>query len=97
MVKVNWTDLSLQDIDNIAIFIAKDSPNYSTLFVSKIFEKAKLLENFPKMGRIVPEIKNDLIRELVYRIVYKLYENHLDILTVHHSARLLSNSSLFDN
>jgi plasmid stabilization system protein ParE len=44
MVKVNWTDLSLQDIDNIAIFIAKDSPNCSTLFVSKIFEKAKPLK-----------------------------------------------------
>jgi len=100
MVKVNWTIHSLENIANIADFISKDSLKYAELFVKRIFERVKILENFPKSGRIVPEINNENIRELIfgnYRIVYKLYETHIDIITVHHGARLLSNSSLFDN
>ncbi len=100
MATVNWTTLSLENINDIAGFISNDSLKYAELFVEKIFERVKILENFPKSGRVVPEINNENIRELIfgnYRIVYKLYETYLDILTVHHSARLLSNSSLFDN
>jgi len=41
----------------------------------------------------VPEFENKTIRELIrsnYRIVYKLVtEADIDILTVHHSAKLL--------
>lgn len=46
---------------------------------------------FPESGRIVPELADPQIREVVqgsYRIVYRLLGQQAHILTVHHSARL---------
>ena len=100
MVKVVWTPFSIDNINDIADFISIDSRKYSELFVSKIFEKVHFLEDFPKAGRVVPEFNKEDIRELIYgnyRIVYKIYDYHLDILTIHHSARLLSDIPLIDN
>ncbi|MEZ4939147.1 MAG: type II toxin-antitoxin system RelE/ParE family toxin [Crocinitomicaceae bacterium] len=55
--------------------------------------KGDLLSNFPGMGRVVPEMKNKDIRELIYknyRIIYYIVDaTHIDILTVHHSSRPL--------
>jgi mRNA-degrading endonuclease RelE of RelBE toxin-antitoxin system len=51
------------------------------------------LEQHPLAGKIVSEFNNKNIQELIrgnYRIVYKLVsEIDIDIITVHHSARLL--------
>jgi plasmid stabilization system protein ParE len=58
------------------------------------------LEDFPRSGRVVPEIEQDNIREIIlnrYRIVYRLSENEVKILTVFHSSKLLSLSNLLDN
>ncbi|MEK6804787.1 MAG: type II toxin-antitoxin system RelE/ParE family toxin [Nitrospirota bacterium] len=48
---------------------------------------------FPQEGRIVPELADPQIREVVqgsYRSVYRLVEKQVHILTVHHAARLFS-------
>ena len=100
MAEVNWTKFALENVSNIADLISKDSVSYAEFFVRKIFEKVIILEEFPNSGRIVPEFENVEIRELIfgnYRIVYKLFDEKIDVLTVHHSARLLSNSPLFEN
>ncbi|MDQ3021191.1 MAG: type II toxin-antitoxin system RelE/ParE family toxin [Bacteroidota bacterium] len=53
----------------------------------------------PKAGRIVPELSDEKIRELIkgnYRIIYRIVnKKKVDIITVHHSKRLLSNNPLF--
>jgi len=44
------------------------------------------------IGRMVPEILNPLIRELIvknYRIIYRLKKTNIEILTVHEGHRLL--------
>lgn len=93
MVEVNWTSQAIQDIDNIARFIAQDSVKYAKIQTKRFFDEAHILEKSPKAGRIVPEFNNPLIREIIfgnYRIVYKMVSaKRIDILAVHHSARLL--------
>jgi addiction module RelE/StbE family toxin len=93
MARLNWTDLSIEDLINIAEFISKDSPKYSAIQIKRIRERAKILKEEPLLGRIVPETQNDSVRELIlgnYRIIYRIIsEDRIDILTVHHSARLL--------
>jgi len=93
MARLNWTDLSIDDLINIAEFISKDSVKYSVIQIKRIRERARLLKAQPFLGRIVPEIKDETIRELIlgnYRIIYRIIsEDRIDILTVHHSAKLL--------
>ena len=98
MVEVKWTDQALKDIDSIAAFIARDSENFAALMVQRFFEAAEILNTFPKSGRYVPEADNKKIREIIvgkYRIMYViLIAAHIDVLTVHHSARILRKGML---
>ena len=99
MVKIKWTNFALQDLEEIGDFISKDSIRYAQMTVKYLFESPSILKTHPKAGRIVPEFKEDNLRELIrgsYRIVYRIVDkNRIDILTVHHSARLFKNSPLF--
>jgi plasmid stabilization system protein ParE len=50
------------------------------------------LEDNPNAGRMVPEISNPDIRELIfqkYRVVYKLKGKQIEILTVFEGHKLL--------
>ena len=62
--------------------------------ITRIRERARKMVEFPNSGRKVPELDNPRIREVFsgnYRIVYYLVsDGRIDILTVHHSAKLLN-------
>jgi plasmid stabilization system protein ParE len=48
------------------------------------------LAAFPESGRIVPEIGDPALREVLYgsyRIVYELRDNRVEIATVAHTSR----------
>jgi addiction module RelE/StbE family toxin len=98
MVKIVWTDSAIQALNDIGEYIAKDSERYAKMVVQHLFETTDLLEPHPKAGRIVPEFNNKNIRELIrgsYRVVYNIVDTRrIDILTIHHSARLLTRSSI---
>jgi toxin ParE1/3/4 len=99
MVKIVWTDSAIQDLNDIGDYIEKDSFRYAEITVFELFESVDILEIYPKAGTIVPEFKDDSIRQIVrgnYRIVYQFIgEFRIEILTVHNCARLLSNISPF--
>ena len=65
------------------------SPKYAGYLVDTIFQKAEILENFPKLGRVVPETNMESIRELIvnkYRLIYSIPNvDEVFILTVHPS------------
>jgi toxin ParE1/3/4 len=85
MVEISWTKQAIKDIDNIAEFIAKDSECYAQIQVQRFFANVKVLERFPKTGKIVPEKQDQLIREILvgsYRVIYKIVnKTKIDILT----------------
>ena len=93
MVAVRWTDQALNDVEDIAVYISTDSVYYARLFTQKTFSVVKRLGDFPKSGRVVPEINMDNVREIVlgnYRIIYRLKDDLVEILTIYHSSRLLN-------
>ncbi len=96
MVEIRWTPQSIEDIENIAA----DSSKYADIQVERFFEIENVLCSYPRHGRIVPELNEDNIREIVmgnYRIMYQIVNDKLiSILTVHHSRRLLSNNPALD-
>ena len=101
MAEVIWTESALSDLDDIGEYISKDSIRYAELTVAKLFESPDILESYPLAGKMVPELQNESIRQLVrgsFRIIYHLVDEKLiEILTVHRSARLLDNTYDFEN
>ena len=97
MAEVRWTLQAADDLEAIAEFIAADSPHYASLFAMDVLAAVERLVPFPYSGRIVPEVADPLIREILlgdYRIVYRITGEVVEILTVYHGARLLDPSRL---
>ena len=91
-MKIVWTHESLTQLTEIEDYISKDSPKRAALFVDQLLAHAESLPGNPGMGRMVPEIGNPSIRELIfkrYRIVYRLESDCIKILTVFEEHRLL--------
>ncbi|MFQ5639358.1 MAG: type II toxin-antitoxin system RelE/ParE family toxin [bacterium] len=97
MARITWTDQALEDLDAICEFIARDAPRYAQVFADRIFESVERLESFPKSGRMVPELEIETLREIIfgnYRIVYRITDNEVEILTVFHGSKLLDFTKL---
>ena len=90
--RVAWSRRALQDIEGIAEYVAGDSPTYAGIVVKKIFNQTKMLAQFPRAGRKVPEFDDENVRELIiysYRVIYRLQEDEVVIAAVIHGRRPL--------
>ena len=90
---VTWSREASDNLVEIEDFIARDSLERAVRFVDALIDNAEtILTDNPRGGRIVPEIGNPGIRELIYRgyrIVYRLHGDVPEILTVFEGHRLL--------
>lgn len=92
MRSIRWTRQALEDIEAIHAFIARDSARYADHFIEGIIESVDRLGSFPRSGRVVPEIGQDTLREVIHgshRVVHRVRGDSIEVLTVVHSARLL--------
>jgi toxin ParE1/3/4 len=99
MAEVRWTLQALDDLEAICLFISRDAPQVASVFADRAFQVTDHLVSHPELGRIVPETQDKTIREVSihsYRIIYRITEDRIDVLTVHHGARLLSDSDVED-
>jgi addiction module RelE/StbE family toxin len=93
MAEIKWTLQAIGDLEAISEFISRDSAYYARLFINKIISSTERLKKFPQSGRILPEINQKHIREILlgnYRIIYRVNNELVEILTVYHSARILN-------
>ncbi len=96
-MRVLWTELALQRIQDIDAFISMDSPVAAEKWVGKIFERGKSLSLFPKQGRIVPERGLQKLREIIvgnYRLIYRISSKQVSILSVVERHRLIVEGDL---
>lgn len=94
--RLNWSREAIEDLNSIGEYIAKDSIFYARSVVSKIFAVAKQIPDGAEIGRIVPEIGDQNIRERFiysYRLVYKIEDTQVLIVAVIHGKRLIENIS----
>ena len=92
MAKLVWTEPALQDINEIAEYIALDNFAAARNLVQKIFSTVERLEQHPNSGRRIPEFKQSSYREVIVgpcRIFYKVTVEKVFILYVMRSERLL--------
>jgi plasmid stabilization system protein ParE len=91
VTRIVWTLQAVEDVEAIRDYVARDSVHSAQLLASRLILSVERLAQFPDSGRIVPEVGDETIREVVlgnYRIVYRLAASQLNILTVFHGARL---------
>lgn len=91
-MQVVWTHEALEKLSEIEEYISKDSQERAVKFVNYLIDQGETLKDHPKIGRVVPEVGNESIRELIakkYRIIYRVFEKRIEILTVFEGHRLL--------
>jgi toxin ParE1/3/4 len=90
--KVILTPQSVTDLEGIVTFIAKDNPDRARSFGHELIDRALSVASFPERGRVVPEIGDPAVREIIhglYRIIYELFPStgSIFILRFWHGAR----------
>ncbi len=100
-LEVKWSPEAIEDLESIAEFIARDSEYYARAVVTEILSISRNIRDFPLIGRVVPEIGDEVIRERFiysYRLVYRVEPEQILIVAVIHGKRLLENApERFDN
>ncbi len=89
---VVWSPEAVADVEAIASYIARDSAAYARAVVEKILETAHQVREFPLLGRMVPELAQETIRERFvysYRLIYRIRNDTITIAAVIHGQRLL--------
>lgn len=97
MDKLIWSPKSLHDLEQIFMYIANDTEEYARIFIKKIIDIVITIPDFPELGRIVPEIKRQDLREKIYknyRIIYRYSDNTIEIVTIVHHAKQLDEDEL---
>lgn len=90
--RIYWTRQARDDLRAIRDHIARDAPVTAVSFVRRLRQSVNRLREFPCSGQVVPEYGREEIREVLqgnYRLIYRVAERRIDILTVFHSAQLL--------
>ena len=87
---VKWSVPARNDLKQIHDYIANDSKYYARKVTQEIVAKTEALTDFPEMGRVVPEISDQNIRELIiysYRLVYEISAGGIEVLAIIHGRR----------
>ncbi len=92
MAQIIWTEPAVDDLNEIAEYIALDKPSAAKSLVNEVLKKVKRLETFPNSGRKPPELDETRYREIVVppcRIFYRTENMKVFILYVMRSERKL--------
>jgi len=95
MNRILWTDAAKRHLKQIRAYIAKDSPENATRFIKKIRKSVAGMQRFPEAGSKVPDARSFHLREIFvgnYRVVYRVVDRNIEIVSVTHGARILPDS-----
>lgn len=99
-MKLIWSPRAVAALGVAVHYIGQDDPGTATRWAEGLLEAARRLEQFPRSGRIVPELGLERYREILYgdfRIIYRVDSDAVAILTVTHGRRLLRANQITDS
>ncbi len=97
-MRISWSPLALERVEDIARYIAQDDPQAAARWVAGLFDAVERLAELPQSGRVVPEVGVRRIRELIfgaYRVIYSV-RDRVEILTVRRGSQLLRRGEIGD-
>ena len=89
-MKLRWSPRSLTDLLEIRGFIALDDAKAAERWVARLRLRVRALVSTPLAGRVVPEIADPAVREVLvgrYRLVYRVEVEVVTVLTVFEGHR----------
>jgi addiction module RelE/StbE family toxin len=89
---LRWTERAANDLLAIGEYIAAENPVAARKWVEKLRQRATKASKSPRMGRVVPELARDDVREVflrTYRIIYRIVDGGVVVLTVFEGHRRL--------
>ncbi|MDG1120841.1 MAG: type II toxin-antitoxin system RelE/ParE family toxin [Glaciecola sp.] len=92
MAEIVWTSTALDDLNDIAEYIALSNLSAAKKLTQKVFEKISRLEDYPESGKRPQELINLNYREVIVnpcRIFYKVDGDKVYILHVMRQEREL--------
>jgi addiction module RelE/StbE family toxin len=94
---IRWSARAMRDLDQIAMYIARDNPKAAREWIAKLRKTAENAARIPLAARIVPEIQRDDVREVFlrsYRIVYGVRDDHIFVLSVFGGGKQLTEDAV---
>lgn len=88
--QVAWTKTAWRDLERIADYIAEDSPGYAAALMRRIRDRARSLEEMAERGRVIPELEEPAVRELIVGSYRLINDAEVNILGLIHGARDLA-------
>jgi plasmid stabilization system protein ParE len=91
-LEVAWSSEAREDLNEILLFIGRDSPVHAAAVLEEIEQSVDKLSGFPRLGHCVPELHDENLREVVvysFRVIYRVRPDCVYVLGVVHGARLL--------
>jgi plasmid stabilization system protein ParE len=95
-MKIDWTELALDRVDEIAQHIAADDREAAIRWTVGLFKAVDRLAKFPESGRIVPELAARRTRELIYgayRVFYRVGST-VQVLSVRRGSQVVRRGEL---
>ena len=75
-MKIIWSPTARTKTKEILEYISEDNPDAALTLIEQFETKVEKLKLNPESGRVLPEIKNDNIREIVvhknYGVIYEI-------------------------
>jgi plasmid stabilization system protein ParE len=87
-----WSPEAADDLQEVTAYIARDSAAYARAVATKILATTKSIRQFPEIGRVVPELDSERVRERFvysYRVIYKVEQRRVLVVAILHGKRLL--------
>jgi toxin ParE1/3/4 len=91
-MQIRFSPQALRDLEDIHAFISRDNPEAATRWIARLISSARRAAKTPRAGRMLPEIGEPEIREVLlrtYRIIYRLEPKRVVVLTVLEGRRRL--------
>jgi toxin ParE1/3/4 len=88
--RVGWTESAWQELEAAAQCIARDSSYFASALIHEARLAAQSLRKSPNRGRVVPELRDNSVREIFvkqYRLIYEVGSDRVIILSFLHGAR----------
>lgn len=76
MAQITWSPKAVQQLNQIAEYIAQGSPYHARRVVALIVKATRRLAVFPESGAVVPEFHDPDVREIHvfnYRMIYRFH------------------------